>query len=69
MTTTATQPRLLTLAEAATFAHYSVCSVRRAIARGDLEAVRLGPSERYPLRASEDALERWLQPAREVGDE
>ena len=67
MTTVASHSRLLPLEEAALRCSYSVSSLRRAIRRGELEAVRLGPSERYPLRIPEDALERWLQPVRQEG--
>jgi excisionase family DNA binding protein len=67
MATAGTHPRLLRLDEAAIRYAYSVTSLRRAIRRGDLEAVRLGPSERHALRIPEDALERWLRPARQEG--
>jgi hypothetical protein len=60
MTTVGTQARLLTLPQAARRCHYSVSSVRRAIRRGDLLAIRLGPTDRHPLRIPEDALEAWL---------
>ena len=36
------------------------CTIRRAIHAGDLEAVRLGPTGRYRVRAS--ALEEFLRP-------
>ena len=64
MATAATESRLLKLAEASERCAYSVSSLRRAIERGDLAAVRLGPTERHALRIREDDLERWLRPAR-----
>jgi excisionase family DNA binding protein len=69
MTAAGTHTRLLTLEEAASRCFYSARSVRRAIERGDLEAVRLGPNKRYPLRVSEEALERWLRPAGQEGEQ
>ncbi|MBA2360102.1 MAG: helix-turn-helix domain-containing protein [Actinobacteria bacterium] len=48
------------LDEAARRCDYSVSSLRRAIHRGDLFAVRLGPTERHPIRVPEAALEEWI---------
>jgi excisionase family DNA binding protein len=58
--TNVAQERLLRLDEVASRCSYSISSVRRAIYRGELRAVRLGPSERHPLRISESELARWL---------
>ena len=60
MSTVATHTRLLRLDEAARRCAYSVSSLRRAIGRGDLAAVRLGPTERHALRIPEDELLRWI---------
>ena len=61
MTVIGAPTRLLRLDEAAKRCSYSVSSLRRAIRRGDLAAVRLGPTEQYALRISEHDLERWIQ--------
>jgi len=38
----------------------SADTVRRRIRSGEIPAVRLGSSERHPLRVSSIALEQWL---------
>jgi excisionase family DNA binding protein len=55
--------RLLSVRAAAQAAACSDDTVRRAIASGELEARRLGPSGNY--RVPTDALEHWLRPATE----
>jgi len=52
--------RLLTVDEVAHRLRQSRVTIRRKIAAGDLEAVRLGPNG--PLRVAEDALAAHLQP-------
>ena len=54
-------PRLLTLEEAGRRLRISVVTIRRRIRDGDLPAVRLGPTDRYPLRIDERQLDEWLQ--------
>lgn len=51
---------LLTVAEAAGLARLSEKTVRRRIATGELEAVRLGTGPRAPLRIDRANLERFL---------
>jgi excisionase family DNA binding protein len=53
---------LLTVAEAAAVLRQSVPTVRRRIARGQLPALRVGPSG--PLRVDRVDLEAFLLPAR-----
>ena len=60
MNTVAPNQRLLRLDEVAHRCDCSVSSLRRAIHRGDLVAVRLGPTERHPIRVPEAALEEWI---------
>jgi excisionase family DNA binding protein len=55
---------LLTVAEAAGWARLSERTVRRRIADGDLPAVRLGSSERAPIRISAAELRAWLDRSR-----
>jgi excisionase family DNA binding protein len=52
--------RLLSLPQAAERLGCSVGTLRRRIRAGDLAAVRLGPSDRHPLRIDERALEDWV---------
>jgi excisionase family DNA binding protein len=61
MITTTTD--LLSLAEVAARLGCSTQTVRRRIASGDLQAIRLGPDERYPLRVFASEVERLLRPA------
>jgi excisionase family DNA binding protein len=51
--------RLNTIRELAEAAGQNPATLYRAIARGDLEAVRLGPRS---LRVSDDAFRRYLRP-------
>jgi excisionase family DNA binding protein len=60
MSTATEQPRLLRLPEAAARLDVSVETLRRRIAAGDIAAVRLGPSDRHPLRVSESELARFI---------
>jgi excisionase family DNA binding protein len=62
MQTNALDKRLLQVKEAASELGVHEATVRRAIAAGELEAVRLGPRGRY--RVTTDALERFLQPVK-----
>jgi excisionase family DNA binding protein len=62
--TIAHEPRLLRLNEAAKRLDVSVDTVRRHVRAGHLDAVRLGPTERYPLRIAEDALLDFLDVGR-----
>lgn len=55
---------LLTAAEAARAVNASPRSIRRWIAAGALEAVRLGPGDAANYRIPEDALEKFIRPAR-----
>jgi len=50
----------LPLAEVAERVHVSVSTVRRRIRDDGLPVVRLGPSQRHPLRVPERELERWV---------
>jgi excisionase family DNA binding protein len=59
-TTTDEHSRLLRLDEAAERLGVSTITVRRRVHSGELPAVRLGPSDRYPIRIDESELERWL---------
>ena len=52
---------LLTTRTAADTASCDVVTIRRAIARGELQALRLGSTGDYRIPA--DALEAWLRPA------
>lgn len=52
---------LMTTRTAADTAACDVITIRRAIARGELRALRLGSHGDY--RIPMDALEEWLQPA------
>lgn len=54
---------LLTLQEAARRLRVSTTTVRRKVRSGELPALRLGASERHPLRVDADALEQLLRPA------
>jgi excisionase family DNA binding protein len=54
---------LLTVNEAARRLRMSRVSLYRAVARGELDAYRVG--ENGPLRIPADALERFLRPALE----
>jgi excisionase family DNA binding protein len=71
MSTVVEQARLLPLPEAATRLGVSVITLRRRIADGTISAVRIGPSDRHPLRVSEDELLRFISksPSREVSDD
>jgi excisionase family DNA binding protein len=62
--TVAHKPRLLRLDEAARRLDVSVDTIRRHVRAGHLDAVRLGPTERYPLRIAEDALIEFLDVGR-----
>jgi len=58
---TAAHPReLLTVEQVARRLSVSADTVRRRIRSGEIPAVRLGSSERHPLRVSSIALEQWL---------
>ena len=67
MATAAEPTRLLRVDEAAERLNVSVTTLRRRIHDGEIPAVRLGPTDRHPLRVDPAELERWLRPAR--GDE
>lgn len=54
---------LLTAAQAARVVNASPRSIQRWIADGDLEAIRLGPSDTAHYRIPEDALEKFIRPA------
>jgi excisionase family DNA binding protein len=54
-----TMTRLNKIRELAEAAGLNVMTLYRAICRGDLEAVRLGPRS---LRVSDDAFRRYLRP-------
>jgi len=54
------QTELLKLPDAARRANVSVATMRRRVLAGDVPAVRLGPSDRHPIRVPADALEAWL---------
>lgn len=60
MNTVATPPRLLRLDEAARRVPCSVSTLRRRIREGSLPAVRIGPTERSPIRIHPRELEAWL---------
>jgi len=60
MPTVATTAELLTVAEVARRLRQSQDTIRRKIAAGELEAVRLG--EHGPLRVPEEALAAHLRP-------
>jgi excisionase family DNA binding protein len=60
MSTVVEQARLLPLPEAATRLGVSVITLRRRIADGTISAVRIGPSDRHPLRISESELARFI---------
>jgi excisionase family DNA binding protein len=64
MHTVAEQPRLLRLSVAAERLDTSVATLRRRITDGSLPAVRLGPTDRHPLRIREDDIEAWLEESR-----
>lgn len=66
MSTEATERKMLTPAEVAASLRVHVVTVYRAIERGELEALRLG--ETGSLRIPEEALEAFLQPAHEGGE-
>lgn len=52
--------QLLTLRDAASRVGVSERTLRRRIRDGSLPAVRLGPTERHPLRIVESELEEWV---------
>jgi excisionase family DNA binding protein len=56
-----TARRFLTTGTAARLAACHPVTILRAIERGELEAVRLGPSGDH--RIAPEALEEWLRPA------
>ena len=56
---------LLTTRTAADTAACDIVTIRRAIARGELQALRLGSHGDY--RIPSDELERWLRPAQDTG--
>lgn len=58
---------LLTVAEAARCLRQSVHTIRRKVAAGELEAVRLG--DHGPLRIPEDALTAHMRPASSAAPE
>jgi hypothetical protein len=47
----------------------SVETIRRRIADGTLAAVRLGPTDRHPLRVREDDLLRFISSPSDVSDD
>ena len=57
---------LLSTDAAAALAACGPVSIRRAVAAGELEALRLG--EHGHLRIAPDALAAWLQPARDPAE-
>lgn len=60
MRTIGEQSELLKLPEAARRANVSVTTMRRRVLAGDVPAVRLGPTDRHPIRVPADALEAWI---------
>lgn len=57
----ATQSEYLTVAEVAERFRCSPEHVRGLVNRGELRAVRLGDSQRAPIRVDAGALDRWLE--------
>ena len=55
-----TDARLLSVSEAARWLGVSETTVRRRVTDGSLPAVRLGPTERHPLRIDERELEEFV---------
>jgi excisionase family DNA binding protein len=51
---------LLTVREAAALAKQADGTIRRKIARGEIPAIRLGSSDRTPLRIPRAEFETWL---------
>lgn len=58
--TTAVHPKLLTVAQVARRLGVSEQSVRRRIRAGSIPAVRLGPTDRYPIRIDPAELDAWI---------
>lgn len=57
---TAVHPKLLTVAQVARRVGVSEITIRRRIREGALPAIRLGPTDRSPLRVDEHELAAWL---------
>lgn len=59
--------QLLTVSEVADRLRLSERTIRRRVALGHLDALRLGPGSAAPLRFDEEALERFVRPAESAG--
>jgi len=61
-------PELLSLREAACRLNVSPQTIRRRIATGELRALRLGGSDRFPLRVAALELDALLHPIGKKGE-
>jgi excisionase family DNA binding protein len=60
-------PRSITVGAAARLTGYHPSTVRRALLRGDLEGYRAGARGEFRIRP--EAIEGWLRPAHEEGEQ